>query len=414
MLKFPIIRHLRDVLPYVENDHAFSVKTREDHTVINYVYSDDSVFPNDNSFETQIRRECRGLIFDQTGRLIRRPFHKFFNLNEKEHTKHENVNWDSVVEIQTKLDGSLVAPYILNDRLIWGTKAGETEYSAIIEKFLEDKQHIVDFVKLLISMNMTPCFEFTSPNYPIVVHYDDTELRLLAIRDMFSGVYLTRDHILAIIDNFCRGDQTIPLVHSWSFHGNEFELIKQIEEETNGEGVIVVMSDGERIKIKSLWYVGLHRTRSAILQEHHLVNLIVTDKIDDVIPHLPERDQKKVKDYVFNFNIGFSGRVVDITNDLVIFLLDEGFTCIETPEDLREFKKTFAVQTPEDQKEYRTIVFSLDHSGDDPDYRGQIERLYKKHLAHVSMKSKAWSEYKDSNEDFQGLKWDMWRFSGEE
>lgn len=42
--------------------------------MINYLYT------LDNTFDSAVARECRGLKFDPDGKLIARPFHKFFNL----------------------------------------------------------------------------------------------------------------------------------------------------------------------------------------------------------------------------------------------------------------------------------------------------------------------------------------------
>ncbi|CAO4143290.1 hypothetical protein [Methylorubrum extorquens] len=77
-MSFPKIEHIDDVTPHVSFDKGFVVSRRPDHTVIDYVFA----LPE--TFDTPIARECRGLKFDRDGLLIGRPFHKFFNLGERE------------------------------------------------------------------------------------------------------------------------------------------------------------------------------------------------------------------------------------------------------------------------------------------------------------------------------------------
>ena len=52
--------------------------------MINYVVSTPETFATMNDIGDAIRRECRGMIFDgDTGIIISRPYHKFFNAGEK-------------------------------------------------------------------------------------------------------------------------------------------------------------------------------------------------------------------------------------------------------------------------------------------------------------------------------------------
>lgn len=54
----------------------------------------------------KIRRECRGLIFDaQTGKLLSRRFHKFFNIGQNEENASEKLNWNDEYVVVEKYDG---------------------------------------------------------------------------------------------------------------------------------------------------------------------------------------------------------------------------------------------------------------------------------------------------------------------
>ena len=102
---FPIITRIEDVLPHIEGFDEIIVAEREGYKVINYMVSTPRLWERSHGWE--VRRECRGLIFDDEGRLISRPFHKFFNLGEKEETLPNNVDVTELHHILDKMDGSM-------------------------------------------------------------------------------------------------------------------------------------------------------------------------------------------------------------------------------------------------------------------------------------------------------------------
>ncbi len=97
--EFPYISTISDVLLAIEGRDEFVVAEKEGYTVINYNVMMADTFPDviddqaSGMFEqydyyAALRRECRGIIFDTaTGEILRRPFHKFFNVNEREETQ---------------------------------------------------------------------------------------------------------------------------------------------------------------------------------------------------------------------------------------------------------------------------------------------------------------------------------------
>jgi len=75
-LTFPIIKKLDDVLPFVKDKPEFILIERLGYFIINYVVSTPTTFSN--AYE----KECRGITFNSRGDIIRRPYHKFFNIGE--------------------------------------------------------------------------------------------------------------------------------------------------------------------------------------------------------------------------------------------------------------------------------------------------------------------------------------------
>src|SRR4051812_25344280 len=114
---FPTIRHIEDVLPHIEGRSEFAVKRRDGYTAIDYN------FAGADTFNEPIRRECRGIKFDADGRIIGRPYHKFFNLGEKPETQSHVIDWSAGHVILEKLDGSMVHPALVGGEILWMTRA---------------------------------------------------------------------------------------------------------------------------------------------------------------------------------------------------------------------------------------------------------------------------------------------------
>ena len=135
--KFPIINTIDDVLPHIEGREEFIVAEREFGTVINYMVSmpDTFVMTGPDDFGGTIRRECRGLKFYPDGKIAARPFHKFFNVGEREETQPHNIDMSNPHSIEVKLDGSMLHPMLVGERIRWMTKMGITEVSAQAEEY---------------------------------------------------------------------------------------------------------------------------------------------------------------------------------------------------------------------------------------------------------------------------------------
>ena len=83
-MNFEHIEHINDILPYIKDEKSILVMNKvapngHPYTVIDYVVVTESTFGGDGP-----RLECRGIAFDGiSGKIIRRPLHKFFNYGEK-------------------------------------------------------------------------------------------------------------------------------------------------------------------------------------------------------------------------------------------------------------------------------------------------------------------------------------------
>ena len=367
--EFPTIRNISDVLPAIEGRDEFVVAVKEGYTVINYNVMMADTFPDvcymrevgmgvrleDDDLSqpaptvmalmrdknAAIRRECRGIIFDtETGDVIRRPFHKFFNVNEREETQDHVVDLSRPHAILEKLDGSMIAPFIVDGQMIWGTKMGATDVAKPVEEFVDDDY--IDFAVFCISNGMTPIFEWCSRKQRIVLDYgSEDQLILTAIREIKSGRYLSQDAMQDLALGY-----NVPVVRAFEPQTDMKAFLEHVRDLEDLEGFVVRFDDGHMLKLKCHWYLQIHKAKEAILQDRNIVELILDEKLDDVKAHLPEEDRDHLTHFEIQFNICVGIVVQDILD--IMGELDDG----------NIDRKTFAVEmAPQICPYMRPIVF---------------------------------------------------------
>ena len=313
--EFPYIGGLSDVLPAIEGRDEFVVAEKDGYTVINYNVMMADTFPkvhfDDCEWETaKIRRECRGIIFDsKTGDIIRRPFHKFFNVNEREETQDHVIDLSRPHAILEKLDGSMIAPFIVNGQMIWGTKMGATDVAKPVEEFVKNNPQYESFAWDLITSGYTPIFEWCSRKQRIVLDYKEDQLILTAIRHMNTGEYV-------VFDGMNLGD--IPIVRAFEMH-KEMDMkafLEYVRDLEDLEGFVVRFDDGHMLKLKCAWYLQIHKAKEAILQDRNIVELILEDKLDDVKAHLPPMDAASLTRFESQFNLAVADTAYVLANEL--------------------------------------------------------------------------------------------------
>lgn len=204
--KFPIIRNINDVLPAIEGRDEFVIADKGSYTVINYNVMMADTFPDvvladpDRpdlaavARHAMLRRECRGIVFDsKTGDIIRRPFHKFFNVNEREETQDRRLDFSKEHWVDTKLDGSMIAVFMHEGELVYGTKMVAPDFHELVKKFVDASDVGYEtFCRRVITKGYTPIFEFMHPQKRIVIDYGkEPALTLLAVRHMVTGEFIS-------------------------------------------------------------------------------------------------------------------------------------------------------------------------------------------------------------------------------
>ncbi len=281
---FPVINTIDDVLPAIAGRDEFVVAERDFGTVINYLVAMPDTFKMEGPDDAMgaIRRECRGLIFDTEGRIMSRPFHKFFNVNEKEETQAHLLDLSRPHVVMDKLDGSMIRPVRMDGMVRLATKMGVTDIAIEAEKLLDYDQY--NWLEDMMVDGFTPIFEYVAPTNKIVVDYAEAKLILTAVRETVSGEYRSLRQWGAPFE-LVRTDSSI---HDFSAY------LAFKRGETMREGDIIRFADGHMVKVKNDWYVQIHKTKDIVRVDRNIVELVLGETIDDTRAMLDPSDLVRV------------------------------------------------------------------------------------------------------------------------
>lgn len=240
-----------------------------------------------NTFKDPLACEARGITFDkETGNIIGRPLHKFFNLGEREDTLKNNVNFSDIFSIWDKIDGTMISLHRVNGNLAVKTKKSFLSNEAKrATQFLSkpENQNILKFCNELVD-EFTPVFEFTDPENTIVISHKKMDVVLLHVRHIKTGSYIPYNDpdLTALVEKY-NVKRLSPLNLKQTEKGtldidSVLEDLKVIE---GIEGYIMQFNDGRMIKIKSDWYNTQHRAEAG-LRERDVVKMFLDGTLDDV------------------------------------------------------------------------------------------------------------------------------------
>lgn len=323
---FPEINHISDVLPSLVGHPEFLVVQKEGHTVVDYCVALPTSFVGEGA---DIRRECRGLIFcSVTGKVLARRYHKFFNIGEHIETM-PILTRGGTYWVLNKADGSLFTGFrTLDGVLRWGSMMGETDFARVIVPLVTTQ--VQNLALQCIDQNMTAIFEYCSPVNRIVVAYDSVQFILTGIRHNNTGDYLPYPEVLSL------GTQAgVDVIKMLPGSGDLESILQEVPDLTGTEGCVITFEDGFRAKLKSAWYVNLHRVVTNIRYPKDVAVIILNKSADDILATLPEPTQKLILRAQEGINQGLL-RVLQESVDFVNQHFDRNAL------DPRVAKKTFA------------------------------------------------------------------------
>jgi RNA ligase len=352
---FPTLKHIDEIKEAVKNSKEFVFNKVGNFIFSSYKITSGNTFPDPDTFtkeeeirNAKIRREIRGLVFDsETGKLVSRTLHKFFNINEREETHESKIKFDQEnVFILEKLDGSMVTPLLDNNLIRFRTKLSyNNDFTSLIEKFVYkdvpiekfdiSTSDLLKFSLEWINKGFTPIFEWCSPEARIVLDYKEPSLNVIAIRKVDTGEYVPYPEIKKSAESF-----NLPCVKAWEIKAETTtQLVKEIKKLEQLEGCVLRFNDGRMYKIKSEWYIDLHRCKSFLtingLNESHVWGLVFDSKVDDTLSTLnSEEDKKKLQ----NFNDSIWDYVEKKTNKIQL-QVEEGKKKCSTKKEYVEYCK---------------------------------------------------------------------------
>lgn len=230
--------------------------------------------------------ECRGITFQIEGegydalpsRLAAMPMEKFFNLYENPFTM--DLDLTQIDMIEDKADGSLISTYLLemSGELRLKTKGSLASDQAIAAmNWLSNHPEFEGELRHLADYEFTVNMEWVAPNNRIVLGYPEAELRVLNIRNMTTGEYVDRNAVDPALypEIFDRWTERFETDDPVSF-------VAGIPDMQGIEGFVVRLKSGQRVKVKTTWYMALHHTKDNINSPRRLFEAVLEEATDDM------------------------------------------------------------------------------------------------------------------------------------
>jgi RNA ligase len=237
--------------------------------------------------------QCRGLVTDDKGNVIARPFKKFFNIEEN---RHEST---SEFEVFEKMDGSLGILFNYNGEWILSSRGSFNSDQAVKGAELLQKY---DYKRL--NPEYTYLFEIIYPENRIVCQYDYEDLVLLGMIHTETG-YEVSIHSGDDKDiRFKNMLNNIGLNIVKKYDGlRDYTFLKRMVGD-NKEGFVVRFSNGSRMKIKGEEYLRLHKIMTNISTTSVWEILSTDGDLSVLLDNVPDEFYNKIKEYERNLRYG--------------------------------------------------------------------------------------------------------------
>ena len=202
--------------------------------------------------------------------------------------------------------------------------------------------------------------EWCAPQHRIVIGYEKPHLTVLNIRDNASGEYIELDDVFVaglptIVNNYVERVNT----------GDNAWFAAMIPQMDQVEGYVVRFKNGQRVKIKTAWYLALHHTKDSINSPRRLFEAVLEEATDDMRSMFHD-DPLAIK-MIEEMEV----KVDEIYNHVV----DSVERFYERNKDLE--RKEYAILG---QKELERKVFGLamtKYLGKDVDYKAWMKKHYR-------------------------------------
>lgn len=279
---------------------------------------------------------CRGLVTDNEGNIVARPFKKFFNWEENKHTPTENF------EVYDKLDGSLIIVFHYNGEWVVASRGSFTSDQSIAATKIFNGLKNID----KLDIESTYIFELIAKWNRIVVDYGDVEkLVLLGINSKVSEYTYEGMRVIADI----LGCDIVK-----KYDGiKDYSTLKGMIGD-NEEGFVVRFSNGDRMKIKGEEYLRLHKIMTNLSTTAIWEVLSNNGNMDDLLKDVPDEFYKKIKQYEGELRYGFY-QISEYCGKIHDYFRYGKYNDVD-PEPT---KKEFAEYIMKNYKKFSSVMFAM-------------------------------------------------------
>ena len=282
----------------------------------------------------EITLMCRGLVTDEEGNIVARPFKKFFNIEENKYTP------TSEFDVYEKMDGSLGILFNYKGEWVFASRGSFTSDQAIKFREIFYKR----YKDSMLSKKSTYLFEIIYPENRIVVSYGSEEDVI-----MLGEIRTSTGEELDLEYNTQLGFTTV-----MKYSGiNDYTQLKQIISD-NAEGFVVRFSNGDRIKIKGEEYVRLHRIMTNLSTTAVWEHLKEGGDINELLKDVPDEFYKKIKKYESELRYAFY-RISEDIGKTFDYKMYGKYNDKEPLTDRKEFAEWVQTQP----KHYQGILFRM-------------------------------------------------------
>jgi hypothetical protein len=260
-----------------------------------------SIFDLKEYVVTKDKRDSSNVIFGDSI-VVSYGFDRFFNQGQDT----AFVNWqDKNLKVYEKLDGTCIFLYYFDGWKVATRKSPYADilideiskhtFSSLFKKALQEtiNMSFEDYTKTL-NKDVTYVFELTTPDNRVVVVYDTYKVTLIGARNKKTFQELEIETI----------NNLVPFVKSYNM--NDVNAIIGFVNSLNpmdNEGVVVKDSNFNRVKIKNINYVAYNKAADLYGKSvRGIIQLILSEKEDDVIPYLSHSVIEKIHLYKDKLN----------------------------------------------------------------------------------------------------------------
>ncbi len=262
------------------NNRSGYISRKQHPSLPLYIWNYTAACQYERAWDTCTKR-ARGLITDLEGNIISRPFPKFFNIDENDESKIENLPVD-IPKITEKLDGSLGIQYYDGDKVCIATRGSfHSDQAVWATDWMQER-----FVKSDFREGCTYLYEIIYPENRIVVDYQGAKkLVLLGIIENDTGVDM----------DYTSDAKILSLEAATRLQGTLDDVLKQVDIwDGNNEGVVALYSNGLRIKIKGTEYKRLHRLLTGFSTKS-IWECLKNNNLEEVLDRVPDEFMNWVK-----------------------------------------------------------------------------------------------------------------------